>query len=145
MAPKGIPQIDVTFEVDANGIVKVSAKDVKTGLVQSMKIQPASGLSPEEIDLRIKDAKDYVEKDRESVKINKIKFQLKEELDTVKFFFDRHTKKLQPKEKSEMKNIITRAENALNEDVLDVLEEVLLRVQTLRNKINTILVSEFED
>jgi molecular chaperone DnaK len=145
MAPKGIPQIDVTFEVDANGIVKVSAKDVKTGLVQSMKIQPASGLSPEEIDQRINDAKEYVEKDREFVKVNKIKFQLKEELDTVKFFYDRHTAKLQPKEKSEMKNIITRAENALNEDVLDVLEEVLLRVQTLRNKINTILVSEFED
>ena len=145
MAPKGIPQIDVTFEVDANGIVKVSAKDVKTGLVQSMKIQPASGLSPEEIDQRINDAKEYVEKDREFVKVNKIKFQLKEELYTVKFFYDRHTAKLQPKEKSEMKNIITRAENALNEDVLDVLEEVLLRVQTLRNKINTILVSEFED
>jgi len=145
MAPKGIPQIDVTFEVDANGIVKVSAKDVKTGLVQSMKIQPASGLSPEEIDQRVKDAKEYVEKDRESVKINKIKFQLKEELDTVKFFFDRHTAKLQPKEKSEMKNIITRAENTLDEDVLDVLEDVLFRVQTLRNKINSILISEFED
>jgi molecular chaperone DnaK len=145
MAPKGIPQIDVTFEVDANGIVKVSAKDVKTGLVQSMKIQPASGLSPEEIDQRVKDAKEYVEKDRESVKINTIKFQLQEELDTVKFFFDRHTAKLQPKEKSEMKNIITRAENALEEDVLDVLEDVLFRVHTLRNKINSILISEFED
>jgi molecular chaperone DnaK len=144
MAPKGIPQIDVTFEVDANGIVKVSAKDVKTGLVQSMKIQPASGLSPEEIDQRIKDARDYLEKDREAVKMNKIKFQLKEELDTVKFFYDRHTAKLQPKEKSEMKSIITRAENALEEDVLDVLEDILSRIQTLRNKINTILISEIE-
>ncbi len=144
MAPKGIPQIDVTFEVDANGIVKVSAKDVKTGLVQSMKIQPASGLSPEEIDQRVKDARDYLEKDREAVKMNKIKFQLKDELDTVKFFYDRHTAKLQPKEKSEMKSIITRAENALEEDVLDAMEDALSRIQTLRNKINTILISEIE-
>ena len=145
MAPKGIPQIDVTFEIDANGIVRVSAKDVNTGLVQSMKIQAASGLSPEEIQQRIKEAKEYVEKDKESVKFNKTKLQLKEELDTVKFFYDRHTAKLQPKEKSEIKNIIKRAENALDEDVIDALQDILFRVQTLRNKINNFLISEFED
>jgi molecular chaperone DnaK len=145
MAPKGIPQIDVTFEIDANGIVKVSAKDVKTGLVQSMKIQPASGLSPEEINQRVKDAKEYVEKDKESVKLNKIKLQLKEELETVTFFYDRHNGKLKPKERSEMKNTISRAESAFDEGVLDVLQDLLFRVQTLRNKINNILISEFED
>ena len=110
-----------------------------------MKIQAASGLSPEEIQQRIKEAKEYVEKDKESVKFNKTKLQLKEELDTVKFFYDRHTAKLQPKEKSEIKNIIKRAENALDEDVIDALQDILFRVQTLRNKINNFLISEFED
>lgn len=145
MSARGIPQIDVTFEIDANGIVRVSAKDVKTGLVQSMKIQPASGLSPEEIGQRVTDAKEYQQMDKVAVKINKTKLQLKEELDTVKFFYERHHTKFDKKEKNEMKKIITRTESALDEDQLDTLEALLSRIQTLRNRINTILVSEFED
>jgi len=145
MAARGIPQIDVTFEIDANGIVRVSAKDVKTGLVQSMKMQPASGLSPEEIGQRIKDAREYEQMDKLSVKINKIRIQLKEELETVKFFYERHHTKFDEKEKADMKKIIARAESTLDEDHLDTLESMLNRVQTLRNRINTILVSEFEE
>ena len=61
---RGIPQIDVTFEIDANGIVRVSAQDKATGLSQSMKIQPASGLSPEEIERIVQDAKKYEEQDK---------------------------------------------------------------------------------
>ena len=61
---RGIPQIDVSFEIDANGIVRVSAQDKATGLTQSMKIQPSSGLSPEEIDKIIQEAKQYEEKDQ---------------------------------------------------------------------------------
>lgn len=145
MAAKGIPQIDVTFEIDANGIVKVSARDVKTSLVQSMKIQPASGLSPEEIGQRVKDAREFEKQDKISVKINKIKLQLKEELDTVKFFYERHSTKFEKKEKHDMQKIIERAEMALEEEEPDTLESVLSRIQTLRNRINSILVSEFED
>lgn len=145
IAPKGIPQIDVTFEIDANGIVKVSAKDIKTGLVQSMKVQPSSGLSPEEIRQRISEAREYEEQDKMAVKLNKVKFQLKEELDTVKFFFERHMAKLGSKEKGEIKSIITRVENGLTEDVLEVLQDLLTRIQTLRNKINKLLISEFEE
>lgn len=145
MAARGIPQIDVTFEIDANGIVRVSARDVKTGLVQSMKMQPASGLSPEEIGQRVKDAREYEQMDKLSVKINKIRIQLKEELETVKFFYERHHTKFDEKEKSDMKKTITRAESALDEDKLDTLEAMLSRIQTLRNRINTILVSEFEE
>ncbi|MCK4942270.1 MAG: Hsp70 family protein, partial [Candidatus Aminicenantes bacterium] len=64
LAPKGIPQIEVTFEIDSNGIVRVSAKDKQTGLSQSMKIQPASGLSPEDIQRIIAEAEEYNEMDK---------------------------------------------------------------------------------
>ncbi len=144
MAPKGVPQIDVTFEIDANGIVKVSAKDVQSGLLQSMKIQPASGLSPEEIKQRIEDAKRYQDQDKLAIQINKVKFQVKESIETIKFFYERHLKKLSTKEKTEIKNIITRAETALEDDVLETLEDVLVRIQTTRDKINKILMTEFE-
>ena len=63
-APRGVPQIEVTFDIDANGIVHVSAKDRGTGREQSMTITGGSALSKEEIDKMVKDAEQYAEEDR---------------------------------------------------------------------------------
>ncbi|UCF56790.1 MAG: molecular chaperone DnaK [Deltaproteobacteria bacterium] len=63
-APRGVPQIDVTFDIDANGIVDVSAKDMGTGKEQSIKITASSGLSEEEIEKLIKDAELHAEEDQ---------------------------------------------------------------------------------
>jgi molecular chaperone DnaK len=63
-APRGVPQIEVTFDIDANGIVSVSAKDLATGKEQSIKITASSGLSKEEIDAAIKEAEMHAEDDR---------------------------------------------------------------------------------
>jgi molecular chaperone DnaK len=63
-APRGVPQIEVTFDIDANGIVNVSAKDHATGKEQSIQITASSGLSQEEIDQLIKDAEMHVEDDK---------------------------------------------------------------------------------
>src|SRR5436190_136017 len=63
-APRGVPQVDVSFEIDANGIVSVSAKDKMTGLEQALQITPSSGLSPDEIERLIVDAETSVERDR---------------------------------------------------------------------------------
>ncbi len=63
-APRGIPQIEVTFDIDANGIVNVSAKDMATGKEQSIRITASSGLSQEEIDKLVKDAELHAEDDK---------------------------------------------------------------------------------
>jgi len=63
-APRGVPQIEVTFDIDANGIVNVSAKDMATGKEQSIQITASSGLSREEIDRLIKDAELHAEEDK---------------------------------------------------------------------------------
>jgi molecular chaperone DnaK len=63
-APRGIPQIEVSFDIDANGIVHVSAKDMGTGKEQSIKIQASSGLSEEEIKKKVKDAEAHAEEDK---------------------------------------------------------------------------------
>jgi molecular chaperone DnaK len=63
-APRGVPQIEVTFDIDANGIVNVSAKDLGTGKEQSIKITASSGLSEEEIDRLVKDAELHAEEDK---------------------------------------------------------------------------------
>jgi molecular chaperone DnaK len=62
-APRGVPQIEVTFDIDANGIVNVSAKDLGTGKEQSIRIQPSSGLSEEEINKMVKDAEEHASED----------------------------------------------------------------------------------
>jgi molecular chaperone DnaK len=63
-APRGVPQIEVTFDIDANGIVHVSAKDTATGATQSMTITGGSSLSKEEIDRMVRDAEAHAEDDR---------------------------------------------------------------------------------
>ena len=63
-APRGVPQIEVTFDIDANGIVNVSAKDTATGKEQSIQITASSGLTKEEIDSAIKDAELHEEEDK---------------------------------------------------------------------------------
>ncbi len=64
-APRGVPQIDVSFEIDTNGIVNVSAQDKMTGLEQAMQITPSSGLGPGEIERLIMEAETSVERDRD--------------------------------------------------------------------------------
>src|SRR3972149_3452793 len=63
-APRGVPQIEVTFDIDANGIAHVSAKDLGTGKEQSIRITASSGLNKEEIAKMIKEAASHVEEDR---------------------------------------------------------------------------------
>lgn len=67
--PRGVPQIDVVFEVDANGIVSVSAQDKSTGREQQMRITPTSGLAPDEIQDLLKEAEGYASSDRQAKEI----------------------------------------------------------------------------
>ena len=63
-APRGVPQIEVTFDIDANGIVNVSAKDKATNKEQQIRIQASSGLSEDEIEKMVKEAESHAEEDR---------------------------------------------------------------------------------
>ena len=62
-APRGVPQIEVTFDIDANGIVHVNAKDKSTGKDHSVTIQSSGGLSKEEVEKMVKQAEDFKEED----------------------------------------------------------------------------------
>ncbi|WP_027390683.1 molecular chaperone DnaK [Chrysiogenes arsenatis] len=78
-APRGLPQIEVTFDIDANGIVAVSAKDLGTGKQQSIVIRDSSGLSEEEIEKMVKDAELHAEEDRKKREV----IELKNQADTL--------------------------------------------------------------
>ena len=72
-APRGIPQIEVTFDIDANGIVHVSAKDLGTGKEQKITITASSGLSEQDIERMMKDAESHAEEDRKARELAEVK------------------------------------------------------------------------
>ncbi|MBH8597371.1 molecular chaperone DnaK [Thermoactinomyces sp. CICC 10523] len=89
-APRGIPQIEVTFKIDANGIVNVSAKDKATGKSQAITIQSSSGLSDEEIERMVKEAEMYADQDRK----RKEKVELRNKADQLIFTAEKTIKDL---------------------------------------------------
>jgi len=145
LAPKGLPQIEVTFEIDANGLVKVSAIDKQTGLSQSMNVQPASGLSPERIKQLIEDAKEFEMKDRETIRMNRAVAGLNEERESIKFFMGRYSEKLSEREKEEIDILLTQIEEALEEKDPPAMTGTLMKAIDVRKRINNMLVADFEE
>ncbi len=107
-APRGIPQIEVTFDIDKNGIVNVSAKDLGTQKEQKITIKSSSGLSDEEIDRMVKDAEANAEAD----KARKEEVDLRNEIDSLLFTVDKTTKELEGKVDAEE---LKKAETARDE------------------------------
>ena len=95
-APRGVPQIEVTFDIDANGIVSVSAKDKGTGKEQKIQIQASGGLSDEEIEKMVKDAEDNAEADKERRELIEAKNQAESLIHSTEKSMEEHGDKLDP-------------------------------------------------
>ncbi len=98
-APRGVPQIEVTFDIDANGIVNVSAKDLGTGKEQSIRIQPSSGLSEEEIQKIIKEAEQHAAEDEKRKRL----IELRNQADTLIYTTEKSIRDLGDKVDSALK------------------------------------------
>ena len=130
-APRGIPQIEVTFDIDANGIVNVSAKDQATGKEQSIQITASSGLSQEEIDALVKDAEMHADDDKKRKEI----VEARNSADTLIYSTEKSIKELGDKVDDETKSKVEEASAALKkamegEDVEEIkkLSEELTQV-----------------
>jgi molecular chaperone DnaK len=108
-APRGVPQIEVTFDIDANGIVNVSAKDHATGKEQSIQITASSGLSQEEIDQLIKDAEMHVEDDKKKKDL----VEARNSADALIYSSERSIKELGDKVDSDTKTKVEESTAAL--------------------------------
>ena len=99
-APRGVPQIEVSFDIDKNGIVNVSAKDLGTGKEQKITIKSSSGLSDEEIEQMVKEAEENAEADKK----RKEEVELRNEADQLVFQTEKTLKDLEGKvDEAEMK------------------------------------------
>ncbi|NCO05154.1 MAG: molecular chaperone DnaK [Candidatus Magasanikbacteria bacterium] len=114
-APRGVPQIEVTFDIDANGILNVSAKDKGTGKEQSIRIEASSGLTDEEIEKMKKDAEVHAEEDKKKREL----IDIKNTADTMVY-----TTEKMMKEVEEKKIDVTEEEKKKVEDALKAVKEV---------------------
>lgn len=122
-APRGIPQIEVTFDIDANGIVNVKAKDLGTNKEQSITITASTSLSDEEIDKMVKEAEANKEKDAK----RKEEADVKNELEQLVFATEKAIKdlgdKITDKEKSEAEDTVKVAKEAMDSNDLDKMKD----------------------
>jgi molecular chaperone DnaK len=115
-APRGMPQIEVTFDIDANGILHVSAKDKATGKENKIKIQASSGLSEDEINKMVKDAEAHAEEDKKALELVNARNQCEALVHSVKKSLTEYGDKLDAGEKEKIEAAIKEAEAVLKSE-----------------------------
>ena len=130
-APRGMPQIEVTFDIDANGIVHVFARDKKTGRENDIKIQDTSGLSEEEINRMIQEAEEHAEEDKKSAEMAQTRNQCDAAIHSVNRAMDENSGNLSDDEKEKIKAAIADVEEARDGD----------DAEAMRDKVNELVTA----
>ena len=122
-APRGVPQVEVAFDIDANGILNVSAKDKATGKEQSIVIKASSGLSDEEIDKMVRDAEAHADEDKKFQELVAAKNQAENLIHATEKSLEEFKELASEEEVSSIKSIITELQSALSDENLDKINE----------------------
>jgi molecular chaperone DnaK len=141
-APRGVPQIEVSFDIDANGIMKVSAKDKATGKDQSMVIQPSGGLSKSEIDAMVKKAEQHKEEDKKRREAIELKNSLDTQINNVEKSLKEHKDKIGADVVTEIENSINEAKQAMQSEELQRMETAKTHLEQVSLKIGQVLYSQ---
>ena len=131
-APRGIPQIEVTFDIDANGILEVKAQDKKTGKEQSIKIEASSGLSDEEIERMKQDAEAHADEDKKKKDLIEARNQADTLIYTSEKFITDSKDKIKPEQKTELEEKIKTLKEDLGKDDIE-------QIKTKTNELSSIL------
>jgi molecular chaperone DnaK len=136
-APRGVPQIEVTFDIDANGIVNVSAADKATGKSQEIKITGGSGLSDEEVERMVREAEENKEEDQKRREV----IDTRNSLDAMILAAEKMVKdgegKISDASKSEVESAVAEAKTKLDSEVLDELKAASETLQNVTHKVAT--------
>ncbi|MFS0288782.1 molecular chaperone DnaK [Corynebacterium striatum] len=130
-APRGVPQIEVTFDIDANGIVSVSAKDKGTGKENTIKIQDGSGLSQEEIDRMVKDAEAHAEEDKKRREEQELRNQAESTSYQTRKFLDENSDKVSEDVKTQVTEAADAVDEALKGDDIEAIKSAVEKLGTV--------------
>ena len=140
-APRGVPQIEVTFDIDANGIVNVSAKDLGTGQQQSITITSSSKLSDQEIQQKVKEAEEYAEADKKK----KEDTEARNQAETLVYETEKNLKTLEGKLSEQEVQEITQAKDELQKALnAGTIEDVKSKTEALTNKFHIMSTKLYE-
>jgi molecular chaperone DnaK len=134
-APRGMPQIEVTFDIDANGILNVSAKDLGTGKEQKIEIKASSGLSEDEIQRMVKDAEAHASEDKNKRKLVDLRNQADQVVYATEKSLKEHGDKVDGATRGEIEQAVNRLKDALKSDDAGVIEKGIENAQTAAQKL----------
>jgi len=128
-APRGVPKIEVTFDIDANGILNVNAKDLGTGKEQKIQIQASSGLSSSEVDRMVKDAERYASEDKDRKELVELKNRAEQQAYHNKKLVEEHGAKMSASDKSDLEAAIAAVEKAREGEDKSAIESALQQLE----------------
>jgi molecular chaperone DnaK len=121
-ASRGVPQIEVTFDIDANGILNVSAKDKATGKEQSIVIKASSGLSDDEIEKMVKDAEAHAEEDKKFAELVAVRNQADQMIHATEKSLEEMGEKVEQEERMQIENAVKDLKTVVDKDGKDIIE-----------------------
>jgi molecular chaperone DnaK len=134
-APRGMPQVEVTFDIDANGIVHVSAKDLATQKEQSIKITASSGLSKEEVEKLVRDAQSHTEEDKKRRKAAEAKNQADNLLYQTEKNLKEHGDKISAEDRTKIEEAVTALKKAMEGTDPDAIESATQTLTSASHKL----------
>lgn len=138
-APRGVPQIEVTFDIDANGIVHVSAKDLGTGKEQKIRIETSSGLNKEDIEQMVKEAESHAEEDRQKKEEVTVRNQADSLIYTIEKTLNEIGDKIGGSERSNIEGAIEKLKKKLESGATDEIKTAIDDLNKASHKISEIL------
>ena len=144
-APRGVPQVEVTFDIDANGIVSVSAKDKATGKTQSITITGEGSLSDEEIQKMVDDAKVHEDEDREKKKIIEIRNKLDSLVYQSEKMISENRETISEDTLSNLENYLATSKEALDSDSISTLEDACSSLESAMHTLASELYSKGQE
>ncbi len=136
-APRGVPQIEVTFDIDANGIVKVSAKDLGTNKEQNITITASSNLSEADIDRAIKEAEAHAEEDKKRKEFVETKNQADNMVYSLEKLLKENGDKLSAEDKKRLEDEVEKAKKEFESDDIEVIKKELEELTKVSNEVFT--------
>ena len=139
-APRGVPQIEVTFAIDSNGIVSVAARDLATNKQQGIQVNASSGLSRDEIDRLVKEAQEFAQDDAKRRELRRVKNRLEGLVYSNERVFEQFQEVMEEKDRKRLHQSFLRARMALNEDDRADLEAAIFDLTTVSQKLSQIML-----
>jgi molecular chaperone DnaK len=141
-APRGVPQVEVTFDIDANGILHVNAKDKATSKEQKIRITASSGLSDQEIDRMVKEAREHESEDRRKKELIETRNTAEAAVYQTEKLLREHREKLDPKDVSNVELAMEDVRTQLKGEDAAAMKAAVERLQTAQHKIAEVMYAQ---